>query len=170
MRKKDELTLEHTCMQHAHPEEMVFVLLGRDPASPIAIRAWVHERVRLGKNDYSDAQIVEAMECAATMEREGRKWVDAPITRPPGPSHLDIASAVPEKQWTTEDHEHGRCESSDYVDGWNAAREAAIAAIGAAPMIDTKAILAKAAGRDCAVLIEGVVGIADGWYRLRETR
>ncbi len=78
MRKKDELTLEHTCMQHAHPEEMVFVLLGRDPAAPIAIRMWVSERVLRGKNVYSDTQIVEAMECAATMEREGRKWVDAP--------------------------------------------------------------------------------------------
>jgi len=78
MRKKDELSLEHTCMQHAHPEEMVFVLLGRDPAAPRAIRAWATDRILLGKNAWSDTQIVEAMECAATMEREGRKWVDAP--------------------------------------------------------------------------------------------
>jgi hypothetical protein len=84
MRKKDELSLEHTCMQHAHPEEMVFVLLGRDPAAPIAIRRWATERILLGKNGYYDTQIVEAMECAATMEHEGRKWVDAPIKRPPG--------------------------------------------------------------------------------------
>ncbi len=84
MRKKDELSLEHTCMQHAHPEEMVFVLLGRDPAAPIAIRTWAAERLRLGKNVWADAQIVEAIECAATMEHEGRKWVDAPIKRPPG--------------------------------------------------------------------------------------
>ena len=39
MRKKDELTKEHTCMQHAHPEEMVFVLLGRDAAAPAGQQA-----------------------------------------------------------------------------------------------------------------------------------
>jgi len=76
MRKKDELTREHTCMQHAHPNEMTFVLLSRDAAAPIAIRAWVTERLRLGKNTEHDLQIVEALECASTMEAEGRKWVD----------------------------------------------------------------------------------------------
>lgn len=75
MRKKNELTLEHTCMSHAHPEEMVFVLLSRDAAAPIAIRAWVAERLRLGKNVETDDQIVEALACARTMETEGRKWV-----------------------------------------------------------------------------------------------
>lgn len=83
MRKKDELTKEHTCMQHAHPEEMVFVLLSRDDASPVAIRAWVTERIRLGKNAMGDEQIVEAIACAQTMEEEGRKWVDhQALTRP----------------------------------------------------------------------------------------
>lgn len=74
MRKKDELTREHTCMQHAHPEEMVFVMLSRDAAAPVAIRAWVAERLRLGKNVETDAQIVEALECARVMETEGRLW------------------------------------------------------------------------------------------------
>jgi len=86
MRKKDELSLEHTCMQHAHPEEMVFVLLGRDPAAPRAIRAWATDRILLGKNAWADTQIVEAMECAATMEREGRKWVEGDS---PCPVHGD---------------------------------------------------------------------------------
>jgi hypothetical protein len=97
MRKKEELSKKHTCMQHAHEDEMVFVLLSRDAAAPIAIRAWVAERIRLCKNTHEDAQIVEALECAATMEREGRTWADripcgAPIqgfifrtcTLPPG--------------------------------------------------------------------------------------
>ena len=74
MRKKDELSQEHTCMQHAHAEEMVFVLLSRDDAAPVAIRAWVAERLRLGKNIETDAQIVEALECASIMEKEGRLW------------------------------------------------------------------------------------------------
>lgn len=84
MRKKDELTKQSTCMAHAHPNEMVFVLLSRDAAAPITIRAWVAERVRLGKNTESDAQIVEALECARTMESEGRQWVDAATHYPPG--------------------------------------------------------------------------------------
>ncbi len=74
MRKKDELTREHTCMQNAHPEEMTFVLLSRDIAAPAAIRAWVAERLRLGKNINTDPQITEAQECARVMESEGRKW------------------------------------------------------------------------------------------------
>lgn len=77
MRKKDELTREHTCMQHAHSEEMTFVLMSRDAAAPAAIRAWVAERLRLGKNVENDEQITEALACASTMESEGRMWVDA---------------------------------------------------------------------------------------------
>lgn len=76
MRKKDELSRPDTCMAHAHEEEMVFVLLGRDLAAPVAIRAWVAERLRLGKNVDTDPQIVEALDCARTMEVEGRKWAD----------------------------------------------------------------------------------------------
>lgn len=74
MRKKDELTKEKSCMQSAHPEEMTFVLLSRDAAASVAIRAWVAERIRLGKNVESDQQIVEALECAVTMEQEGALW------------------------------------------------------------------------------------------------
>jgi hypothetical protein len=77
VRKKDELTKEKTCMSTAHREEMTFVLIGRDAAAPTAIRAWVLERLRLGKNVPEDDQITEALECAMTMESEGRKWVGA---------------------------------------------------------------------------------------------
>ena len=84
MRKKDETTKAETCLGHAHPEEMLFVLLGRDPAAPVAIRAWVAERLRVGKNDEGDRQVVEALECAATMEVEGRRWVGAATHYPPG--------------------------------------------------------------------------------------
>ncbi len=61
-------------MQHAHDQEMVFVLLSRDAAAPVAIRAWVAERLRLGKNKETDTQIIEALETALIMEREGRLW------------------------------------------------------------------------------------------------
>jgi hypothetical protein len=82
MRKKDELTKEHTCMQHAHDQEMVFVLLSRDAAAPVAIRAWVAERLRLGKNTEDDAQIKDALHIATVMEIEGRLWADGTASAP----------------------------------------------------------------------------------------
>src|SRR5271163_2919444 len=77
MRKKEELSKTNSCMAHAHLEEMVFVLLGRDVAAPAAIHAWVSERLRLGKNSADDPQIIDALACADTMVAEGRQWVGA---------------------------------------------------------------------------------------------
>lgn len=57
-------------MSRAKDDEMTFVLLGRDAAAPVAIRAWVDERIRLGKNTVDDTQIVEALRCAQQMEAE----------------------------------------------------------------------------------------------------
>ena len=70
MRKRIELTDPTSCMSRANDEEMTFVLLGRDLASPATIRFWCAERVRLGKNKIDDPQIREALACAATMETE----------------------------------------------------------------------------------------------------
>jgi hypothetical protein len=84
MRKKNELSIQQSCLGSAHPDEMVFVLLSRDCAAPATIRAWVEERIRLGKNVRTDEQIVEALACAETMETEGRQWVTQPTHYPPG--------------------------------------------------------------------------------------
>lgn len=70
MRKYDELTKPESCMSKALDHEMTFVLLGRDPAAPAAIRAWVAERIGLDKNTTDDPQIAEALACAETMEQE----------------------------------------------------------------------------------------------------
>jgi len=70
MLKRDELEDTNSCLNKAHDGERLFVLLARDPAAPVAIRAWVAARLRLGKNVTGDAQIEEALECAALMERE----------------------------------------------------------------------------------------------------
>lgn len=67
MIKRDELTKPNSCMNRALDDEVTFVLLGRDPAAPAAIRAWVAERIRLGKNTGRDLQITEALECATRM-------------------------------------------------------------------------------------------------------
>ncbi len=73
MRKIDELTSPASCMSKASDYEMTFVLLGRDKAAPVAIMAWIAERIRLGKNLPDDDQILEARECARIMEEESRQ-------------------------------------------------------------------------------------------------
>jgi hypothetical protein len=70
MIKRDEITNQHSCLNRAAEGERIFILLARDVAAPVAIRAWAAERIRLGKNALDDAQIVEALECAVRMDRE----------------------------------------------------------------------------------------------------
>jgi len=61
MRKRDELTDPRSCMSRARDDEWLFVLLGRDAAAPVAVRAWIEERIRLGKNKRDDPQILDAL-------------------------------------------------------------------------------------------------------------
>ncbi len=70
MRKTEELTNPDSCMSRARPEEMTFVLLGRDVAAPDTVRDWAMRRIESGKNQPGDRQIIEAFQCAETMERE----------------------------------------------------------------------------------------------------
>lgn len=70
MRKCDELTDSKSCLSKAKDDEWLFVLLGRDAAAPVAVRAWVTERLRLGKNVPGDDQIAEAEAWVAAVERE----------------------------------------------------------------------------------------------------
>jgi hypothetical protein len=60
MRKRDEMADPRSCLNKARDDEWLFVLLGRDPAAPAAVRAWIQERIRLGKNTPGDPQLVEA--------------------------------------------------------------------------------------------------------------
>jgi hypothetical protein len=70
MIKRDEIEDNQSCFNKASDSERLFVMLARDPAAPVAIRAWIAERIRLGKNTEHDAQIREASECADLMELE----------------------------------------------------------------------------------------------------
>jgi hypothetical protein len=70
MRKQEELTDNHSCLNRASANEMIFVLLGRDKAAAATIRFWCDLRVTLGKNKSDDPQIVEALACADTMDAE----------------------------------------------------------------------------------------------------
>ena len=70
MLKHDEIEDKSSCFNKAADRERLFVLLARDPAAPVAIRAWIAERIRLGKNKPEDSQVREAEECASRMEVE----------------------------------------------------------------------------------------------------
>jgi hypothetical protein len=72
MKKAKELSDPNSCMNRARPDEWTFVLLARDAAAPSTIRYWAAERIRLGKNNLSDPQILEALACANAMELEKR--------------------------------------------------------------------------------------------------
>jgi hypothetical protein len=67
MIKREELANLSSCMNRAHDDEMMFVLLGRDVAAPAAIWAWIEERIRLGKNKPDDEQLREARRCITAM-------------------------------------------------------------------------------------------------------
>jgi hypothetical protein len=70
MRKKHEIGNPGSCLSRAGDEEMLFTLRGKDAVAPLAIRFWISERIRTGKNQPGDPQVSEAEECARTMERE----------------------------------------------------------------------------------------------------
>lgn len=72
MRKIDEIERSDSCWNKAGQTERVFVLLGRDVASPDTIRFWCAERIRKGKNTWSDDQIKEALALAESIEAELR--------------------------------------------------------------------------------------------------
>jgi hypothetical protein len=62
VKKIDEIKNPNSCFNKARPEELIFVLLERDEATPIAVQAWIEARIRLGKNSADDKQITEARE------------------------------------------------------------------------------------------------------------
>ncbi len=72
MIKSQELTDPASCMSRDRNDEMTFVLLGRDAAAPAAIRAWIRERIRLGKNKPGDEQIKDAWVCIKVMEQQAQ--------------------------------------------------------------------------------------------------
>lgn len=73
MKKLNELGELTSAWNRAGAEELVFILLGRDKAAPNTIRFWCEERVRQGKNEPGDKQLVEALSFASYMEQELKK-------------------------------------------------------------------------------------------------
>ena len=54
--------------------QTVFVLTSSDVTSPGTIRDWIKRRIDLGLNKPGDPKLVEAHECALSMEAEKRGW------------------------------------------------------------------------------------------------
>ncbi len=55
----------YDCYANAHPDEPMFVLLGRDPIGGALVRLWAEARETLKPGD---KKIGEAQECAASMD------------------------------------------------------------------------------------------------------
>lgn len=73
MVKKMEKADGRSCWNKAGEDELVFVLLARDPAAGAAIEAWIEARVRLRKNQPGDTQLREAAAVASVMAEYSAK-------------------------------------------------------------------------------------------------
>lgn len=60
------------CYNSALDGERMFVLLARDACAPAVILYWVQLRIQSGKNQLSDPEIIEAIECATLMQTQRR--------------------------------------------------------------------------------------------------
>lgn len=73
MEKLREVTQFNSCWNKAKNDEIVFILLGRDKATPATIRFWVDERIAFGLNHPEDPQIKEAIACARRIEEKQKE-------------------------------------------------------------------------------------------------
>jgi hypothetical protein len=71
MLKSMERSQPDSCWNRANDDEIIFVLLGRDQAAPMAILKWCEWRISLGKNTETDQQILSArMDAAEIVYRQ----------------------------------------------------------------------------------------------------
>jgi hypothetical protein len=65
------------CYANADPDEPMFILLGRDPHAPNAVRQWAYDRgqaISRGAKPVEDMEmVIEARECADAMERYAKE-------------------------------------------------------------------------------------------------
>jgi hypothetical protein len=80
------------CYANAHPDEPMFVLLGRDPIGGALVRLWATARIVLDKPG-DDRKITEAAHCSAAMDEWCRKIGREPHTSALGllPYHMLVA-------------------------------------------------------------------------------
>lgn len=89
MRKEKEIADPNSCFNKAFPDELIFILLARDPAAAVAVGAWANERIRSGRNKPDDLKILSAdnwvVEATAERERLARQPSDRPEPMITGP-------------------------------------------------------------------------------------
>lgn len=79
MQKQFELSDPGSHLNRAHPDEPLFILMGRDPATAPTIHFWVRERLRLGLNGINDPQYLDALYIAEQM----KAWLQRSLTTEP---------------------------------------------------------------------------------------
>lgn len=107
MRKDKECNDPSSCLNKAWPDEMLFVLLGRDPSASATIRFWVAHRISRGLNRPGDAKLVEALACAAAIDHDqavgvvNRAAEEVPPAGPvtAGPTSGDWEGAAFDTRW-----------------------------------------------------------------------
>lgn len=112
MLKRRELTDPASCMSKAHDDEPTFVLLARDQAAPAAIRVWSAERVRLGKNERADRQVVEANATADLMERTNTEYTYRPAPQPSGSDLIAREREVQKEKGYDAEHDDNHDDAS----------------------------------------------------------
>ena len=75
MKKIDELDNKQSCLNRAHDQEIVFVLLSRDKCAPTTIRYWCAARLSEKKNKVTDPEIQEAYKIADQMELQHSEFL-----------------------------------------------------------------------------------------------
>ena len=74
MRRIDEVRNPLSCLNKAKDDELIFVLLARDPCAVETVRFWASTRVSKGINKPTDQKIAEALAWADKVEAD---WEEA---------------------------------------------------------------------------------------------
>ena len=145
MIKSQELADPQSCLNRARSDEMLFVLLGRDPAVPGAIRAWVVERIRLGKNQPNDPQILDAVQIAASIESSQFYGFGEPLS----PELISFGEAIQRLPATEDVHTFRQVGTSLIGATWH--RAEIVGALRRAPRIEVTGPHAQVMGHGLAI-------------------
>lgn len=73
MKKVEEISNPCSCFNKANDEEMLFVILERDPSAVATVMKWIEHRITLGINKPGDQKILAAFEWIDTVVMNRRK-------------------------------------------------------------------------------------------------
>lgn len=93
--KREELANPNSCWNTSGDDDVVFVLKGKDIATPATIVKWTEVRVELGKNSWRDPQIIEAQDVASGLsvrhQAEAKLLENQPMRYPgEGPDGIHV--------------------------------------------------------------------------------